>query len=208
MRGTIFLGGGRAKRLHGQAKPHLQIGDRSLLTHAIACLEQFTGNIPCVLVSPPDRRIPAKIIQTLEDPPYGGPVAGISAGLAALDRVTKPDNDPPPNYDFVAIFSADAPLAPLLLPALFNAARGHQGAIASWEGKKNYLVGIYQYSALVSCLPSNPHGMSARVAFADIDLATVDDLANFSADIDHHADIKRVQTLVAQHAITSRRHLN
>ncbi|WP_285364426.1 NTP transferase domain-containing protein [Microbacterium sp. LMC-P-041] len=78
---AIILAGGRASRLDGTAKPLLEVGGRTLLDRAIAAVD---GCDPIVVVGPPaPTRV--RVVWTRETPEFGGPVAGIAAGLALVD---------------------------------------------------------------------------------------------------------------------------
>ncbi|MCG7308570.1 molybdenum cofactor guanylyltransferase [Brachybacterium sp. ACRRE] len=77
----IVLGGGEGRRLGGVSKPDLVLGGRRLLD---LVLDAGSGCAPRVVVAPDSVEVPSGVLRTLEDPPAGGPVAGIAAGLALL----------------------------------------------------------------------------------------------------------------------------
>lgn len=82
---AVVLAGGTARRLDGVSKPDVELHGRRLLDHALGAT---AGASRVVVVAPDSVEVPAGVLRTLEDPPHGGPVAGIAAGLAALrDRV-------------------------------------------------------------------------------------------------------------------------
>ena len=92
----IVLGGGRSRRM-GTNKVLLEVDGRALLRTAV---EALAGARKIALVAPPEvcahafpQGLPSNVVQTLEDPPDGGPVAGIQAGLAALAAPTTADAD-------------------------------------------------------------------------------------------------------------------
>jgi molybdopterin-guanine dinucleotide biosynthesis protein A len=86
---AIILAGGRASRLGGAQKADVEIGGRALLDIA---LEAAAGAVRIVVVGPDELRRDgreagaASVRFVREDPPLGGPVAGLAAGLAALDQ--------------------------------------------------------------------------------------------------------------------------
>lgn len=78
---AIILAGGAARRLGGASKPDVEVAGRRLLDYA---LEATMAARRTVVVGPVGLAVPAHVLLTLEDPPLGGPVAGIAAGMAAL----------------------------------------------------------------------------------------------------------------------------
>jgi molybdopterin-guanine dinucleotide biosynthesis protein A len=84
----IVLAGGRGSRLGGAVKPAVEVAGRTLLSRV---LDARTLARRVVIVGPASARSAAGpeatgALWALEDPPFGGPVAGIAAGLAALAR--------------------------------------------------------------------------------------------------------------------------
>ncbi|MFY9263417.1 MAG: NTP transferase domain-containing protein [Actinomycetaceae bacterium] len=204
MVGIIFLGGGTARRFGGEAKQHLTIAGKTLLEHGFAFARYCFPNAVCVAVTPEDSRVPAGMLRTLEDPPLGGPVAGISAGLDALLEQAPHLLD---HETYVAVLSGDSPTSALLLPELLQAIHGHSGAVCARGEKTNYLTGIYRLSTLRAALPDNPHGAGAYRTFKHLDLALVNDDRGLSRDVDSPADVATVSDIVrrelAQHTAPS-----
>ncbi|MGW6129156.1 molybdenum cofactor guanylyltransferase [Cellulomonas sp. NPDC055163] len=85
---ALVLAGGRARRLGGVSKPDVLVAGRRLLAHVLdaAAAGPGGGARRTVVVAPGSVAVPGDVLRTLEDPPDGGPVAGIAAGLAALGR--------------------------------------------------------------------------------------------------------------------------
>ena len=77
----VVLAGGRGERLGGADKAALLVDGRTLLERV---LEVDLGGRVVVVGDTP---VPDGVHRTLEDPPGGGPVAGIAAGLDLLDDV-------------------------------------------------------------------------------------------------------------------------
>nr|WP_306238730.1 MULTISPECIES: NTP transferase domain-containing protein [unclassified Ornithinimicrobium] len=75
------MAGGGGTRLGGVDKSALEIGGRTLLDRV---LEAAAAARHVVVVG--SVAVPEHVLQTVEDPPDGGPVAGIAAGVAALAR--------------------------------------------------------------------------------------------------------------------------
>jgi molybdenum cofactor guanylyltransferase len=77
------LAGGQAKRLGGVDKPRLRIGGHSLaaiVTHSAIS----AGATKLVLVGPPMGEVPLEALFTREDPPGGGPIPALRAGIALV----------------------------------------------------------------------------------------------------------------------------
>jgi len=90
---AVLLAGGTASRLGGVDKPALRVDGVAMLDRVLAAVASAQRQI---LVGPMADSPPGTVV-TREDPPGGGPVAAIAAGLA---HVTAP---------LVAILAADLP---------------------------------------------------------------------------------------------------
>jgi molybdopterin-guanine dinucleotide biosynthesis protein A len=78
---ALVLAGGAAARLGGADKPGLTVGGRSLLDRVLdACAEARTA----VVVGPERATGRGGVVWTREQPPGGGPVAAVAAGLAQV----------------------------------------------------------------------------------------------------------------------------
>ena len=75
---AIVLAGGTGRRLGGVLKPQVTVRGRRLLDHVLDATAQARR---VVVVAPETVPVPDGVVRTLEDPPHGGPVAGIAAGL-------------------------------------------------------------------------------------------------------------------------------
>jgi molybdopterin-guanine dinucleotide biosynthesis protein A len=84
--GGIVLCGGRSSRM-GQPKAWLPFGDELMLPRVVRLLGQVVS--PIVVVAAPDQEVPPMPAEVaiVRDPEEGrGPLQGLGAGLAALDR--------------------------------------------------------------------------------------------------------------------------
>lgn len=140
---AIVVGGGGGQRLGGVSKPDLVLGGVRLIDRVCAALTGACG-AGCVAVVPPAVRVPDGVAQTLEDPPGGGPLAGIDAGLSALHFG---------EGGFVVVVSVDAPgvgeFVPLLLAEpLGEAADGRILRGGDPEPFDQYLMGVYRAASL------------------------------------------------------------
>ena len=158
---VIVLAGGTGRRLDGASKPDVVARGLRLLDHVLAGLEQLrTQGLPlghvCV-VAPAEVALPAGVLRALEDPPLGGPVAGIAAGLDVLGRSD-------PVAGLAGILTCDAPLSWRALPALHRAlaqAGPELDGVCARDGEHTqYLLGLYRRRALATAVA--PGGVPLR----------------------------------------------
>ncbi|MFH0243409.1 NTP transferase domain-containing protein [Streptomyces sp. HK10] len=142
---AVVIAGGAARRLGGTDKPALTVGGRTLLDRVLdACADAART----VVVGP--RRPTARPVDwTREDPPGGGPLAALDAGLRRTGSET------------VLVLSADLPfLTPATVRALLDGvdglhggdtgpgvSAGPDGAIVD-DGRAQPLLGAYRAESL------------------------------------------------------------
>ena len=158
---VIVLAGGTGRRLDGVSKPDVVARGLRLLDHVLAGLERLReqglalGRV-CV-VAPAEVALPGDVLRALEDPPRGGPVAGIAAGLELLGGSD-------PVAGLTGILTCDAPLSWRALPALHRALAEAgpelDGACARDGDHTQYLLGLYRRRALTAAV--TPDGMPLR----------------------------------------------
>ncbi|NUW41709.1 molybdenum cofactor guanylyltransferase [Nonomuraea rhodomycinica] len=129
---AVVLAGGEARRLGGADKPGLVVGGRTLLER-VAGAVSGAGR---VVVVGPARDLPG-VVFTQEDPPGGGPVPALRAGLREVTapRVVLLAADLPfltPPHISALLAAADAPDAPA--PAARRDADPHAAPRALPEG--------------------------------------------------------------------------
>lgn len=211
---AIVLAGGAGRRLGGAdagvVKPEVVVAGRALVDHVLAAV---AGARRRVLVGPQALARPG-VLLTSEDPPLGGPVAGIAAGVAALDaeptrtpadeRADRLDDAPADRADegdVVVVLACDVPRAGLAVPALVAAARrpGVDAArLVDDEGRPQNLVAAYRLGALrraVAALGAGPGGVrdsSVRRLVAPLTFADVPDPGGAAADADTWPAIHRL----------------
>lgn len=148
---SVVLAGGAARRLGGASKPDVELAGRRLLDHV---LDATRGAELTVVVGPDSLPVRPGVLRTLEDPPLGGPVAGIAAGLAALDDHARQDAP-----DIVLVIACDLPYSASAVPRLVRAAAAQlaragadsddAGAcLVDDTGQRQWLLGAYNRSAL------------------------------------------------------------
>ncbi|WP_405404237.1 NTP transferase domain-containing protein [Streptomyces sp. NBC_01104] len=190
---AIVLAGGAAKRLGGADKPGLRVGGRPLLDRVLgAC----AGAGTTVVVG--GRRPTARpVTWTREEPPGGGPLAALGAGV----RHTAAEH--------VLVLSADLPfLGADTVGSLLEAlGRGDvEGAVCTdQDGRDQPLVAVYcaeplrRELALIATEHGSLAGLPLRLLTHELELARVaaDPLASF--DCDTWEDIASARARIREH---------
>ena len=116
---AIVLAGGRARRMDGADKPLLRFGGRPLVRIAVEAALAHCRTV--TVVGPPLMSVPpARLVR--EDPPFGGPVAGLAAAMSA-DAA-----------EWTLVLAADLPYAADAVTALLGAPRRDDGICARDAG--------------------------------------------------------------------------
>lgn len=156
---AVVLAGGRSTRL-GRDKATVVVGGLPLLDRVLRAAGPVADRL---LVAGPERTLvpgtPAPV-WCREDPPGGGPVAGVAA---ALGQVRAPR---------VLVLAVDLPfLAPGALRVLLDA--GPAAVAIDAQGVDQGLLGVWPTAALRAALPADPAGRSWRRVTAGIPAARV-----------------------------------
>ena len=214
---AIILAGGRSSRLGGSPKAELVIGSRRLVDIAVDAAA--AANARRTVVVGPDHLVAAPLITTREQPPFGGPVAGIAAGLTALDRLdadagasdrgASDDSDDSDETDetaraaaarWVLVLTCDLPLAAEAASELVAAARSSVGAVHGIcldDGRTQWLPAVYRRDALARAITAlgDPNGASLRTLATHLTLTTIADPGGLTADVDTWQDVERARSL-------------
>ncbi|WP_345177375.1 NTP transferase domain-containing protein [Streptomyces lavendulae] len=191
---AIVLAGGAARRLGGADKPALPVGGRPLLDRVLTACADATAT---VVVG--TRRPTARPVRwALEDPPGGGPVAALDAGLRATTA------------ELVLVLSADLPfLDPDTVRTLLAAASrgpGDGALLRDPEGRDQPLVAAYRAEplrrevALLAAEHGHLRGLPLRALTAELRLTPVtatDPLASF--DCDTWEDLAAARARIREH---------
>ena len=187
---AIVVGGGGGERLGGVSKPDLVFGGARLIDRVCGALLEACG-AGCVAVVPPAVRVPNSVRRTLEDPPGGGPLAGIDAGLSALGA---------PVDAWVVVVSVDCPGIADVLAALLDEPLGDrcEGRILRGgvpEPFDQYLMGVYRAGALRRVIDEavarrgSVRGMGVRRVLRALAVERVDVSADVCRDVDTPEDV-------------------
>jgi molybdopterin-guanine dinucleotide biosynthesis protein A len=172
--GAIVLAGGAGRRLGGVDKAGVVLGGRTLLDRALAAV---AGAAHVVVVGP--ERAADGVVWTREDPPGGGPVAGLAAGLAAVADV-----------DFVAVLAVDQPgVTASTVDRLRAAVGAASGAVLVDDGHLQWLAGVWRTSVLRAAMPAEPAGVSLRSVLRPLVPAEVPARPGEADDVDTRADL-------------------
>ncbi|WP_327354784.1 DUF6457 domain-containing protein [Streptomyces sp. NBC_01304] len=197
---AVVLAGGSAKRLGGADKPGVRVGGRALLDRVLAACATATTTV--VVAEPRPTARPVRF--THEDPPGGGPLAALDAGLRATTA------------GIVVVLSADLPFlgeqtVRTLLAALDDAAldtEQAEGALLTDAGGRDQpLVAAYRSAALrrelalISTAHGGLTGLPLRLLTAELALTRVTEpdhsLAAF--DCDTWEDIAQARSRIREH---------
>jgi molybdopterin-guanine dinucleotide biosynthesis protein A len=175
---AVVLAGGEGRRLDGADKALLRVGGRTLLDRMLAAV---TGAATVAVVGPPrEVAAPMAITWCREEPPGGGPVPAVAAGLevgrAPVVVVLAVD------HPFVERATVDA------LTAAVGARDGAHGV--GEDGRAQPLVAAYRRSSLAEALARSARlsGLRLRDVLAPLDLAAVP-VGAAATDCDTWADL-------------------
>ncbi|MCF2537729.1 MULTISPECIES: NTP transferase domain-containing protein [Streptomyces] len=190
---AVVLAGGAARRLGGVDKPGLRVGGRALLDRVLgACAD---ARVTVVVADPRPTARPVRWAR--EDPPGGGPLAALDAGLRHTDA------------DTVVVLSADLPFlheaTVRTLLATLGAAPDAAGALLTdADGRDQPLVAAYRAPALRRELAAltREHGaltgLPLRRLTGALDLTRVPDpVASF--DCDTWDDLATARARIREH---------
>ena len=176
----VLLAGGTAARMDGIDKASIEIGGRTLLE---ICLDAFLDADEVVVVGPRTVRTTRPVTFTREDPPLGGPVAGLLTGVGMLLRPAQ----------LIGVLAVDMPrVSAHTFRRLRDTAAGHDGAFLLDATGRRQLCGVVSAGALQRVRPDleGQHGMSLHRLLADLDLAKVAAVGDEARDIDTWADLR------------------
>jgi molybdopterin-guanine dinucleotide biosynthesis protein A len=180
----VILTGGTAVRLGGADKASIEVAGQTLLEHAL----EATSAAAEVVVVGPEVPTGRPVTWTREDPPSGGPAAGLLAGVDAL--AVRPD--------LVCVLAVDMPrfsagTLARLVDVLHTTADADAACLVDDSDRKQWLAGIYRYDALVGARPANredEHGLSTRRMLMPLRIVGVPAVEGEARDVDTWADLR------------------
>jgi molybdopterin-guanine dinucleotide biosynthesis protein A len=175
----------------GAPKPARTVGGVPLLTRVLTAV---TAADPRIVVGPAPPHPPAGVLFTREEPPGGGPVAAVAAGLALV----------PATIQLTAILGADLPF--LTADAVDRLSRALSRDIAQdddgcvyidSDGRHQWLCGVWRTAALRERLRrlGDPSGRGMRHLTEGLRLATLTTVADPPPwfDCDTEDDLRRAE---------------
>lgn len=178
----------------------VEVGGKSLLDRVIEACVTAVRETGEVVVVGPSRATERTVRWVREDPPGGGPVAAIAAGLAALSDSRRRDSTVADRADpWLGVFAADLPfLATETVHSLWTAATeaepGGDGAVAvDAEGREQWLAGVYRRDALRSKIAEQGgegvRGLPVRRLVRDLRLLRIPQPGQAVLDCDTWEDV-------------------
>jgi len=176
----VVLAGGTAARMDGVDKGSVELHGRTLLELA---LDALVDADEVVVVAPESVPTERPVTFVCEDPPRGGPVAGLLTGVDALLR----------RPALVGVLAVDMPrVTPATWRRLREAAAGRDGAFLVDEDGRRQLAGVLDAARLDDVRPGleEQHGMALHRLLAPLDLALVPSVGDEAVDVDSWADLR------------------
>lgn len=178
---AVLLAGGAARRMGGRDKPGVVVGGRPMRERVLSAVATATQRI----VVGPSVPLPAGVLRTREEPPGGGPVAALAAGLALIDPATP----------VVAVLAADLPLltaqhidelrqrlaaTTAMTEEGDECVRADGACYVEDDGRRQWLCGVWRHAALRAAVRRTADarggdlaGVSMRALLADLTVVEV-----------------------------------
>jgi molybdopterin-guanine dinucleotide biosynthesis protein A len=174
---AVVLTGGGGRRLGGADKAVLEHAGRTLLEHALAAVRDAHE----VVVVGPEIPTSRPVVFTRESPPGGGPLAGVSAGVAALSGTP----------DLVVVLAVDMPHVTASTVARLLAAVGDgDGAWLVDGAGRRQLAGVVRPGLVPAA--GEAHGAPMRRLTEHEPATDVPARGREADDVDTWADVARL----------------
>lgn len=197
----MILAGGASRRWGGRDKTAEPLAGRPLLRHAVDAVLPDAAAL--VVVAPADhparagveeatRRAGRPLTWTREDPPGGGPLAGLAAGVAGLAVPV----------DAVLVIAGDLPFARTAWPRLLaglgpDAGRPDAVLGIDPQGRRQPLLAAYRTAVLRDRLARlDPANRPMRALLEGLAVVEVEVTAHEALDLDTPADARAAERVV------------
>jgi molybdopterin-guanine dinucleotide biosynthesis protein A len=159
---ALVLAGGASARFGGVDKALIRVDGITMLDRVLTA----TNSARSTVVVGPERPVHREVDWAAEDPPSGGPVAGIAAGLSKGES------------PLVVVVSCDLPwLTEADVATLVANIGDHDGfGLRDSGGREQHLAAVYRRTALTAAVAAigDPRNQSVRRLLAGLDLAWSD----------------------------------
>lgn len=177
---AIVLAGGRGSRLGGVDKAAQLLAGERLVDRTVAAA-RAAGATRVVVVGPESAGATADAV-VRERPEYGGPLAALAAGVAAVDET------------WLWVLACDLEHPELVCTALARAAPYAADGVllVDDDGRAQWLAGCYRRAAVASVcdeLGARVHGAPVRRALSGLELRRAAISNEIAADIDTADDL-------------------
>lgn len=170
--------------MDGIDKASIELGGVTLLERALAAT-MAAGEVVVVGHEVPTSR---PVTWTREDPPLGGPAAGL---LAGIDRFSRPP-------DLVCVLAVDMPKVEAGTVARLTWAVEADddvdgAALVDHEGRRQPLAAVYRYASLAKARPADrerEHGLAVRRLLGLLRIVDVPVVGDEGRDIDSWKDLR------------------
>jgi len=183
---AVVLAGGRSSRF-GSDKVRIRLGEHRMIDLVIAGIGE---GAPVIVVGPDPGSLPASVALVREQPPFGGPVAGLAA---ALPLVTTP---------LLAVLAADMPAAAAHLVDLVHGIQAHADGLVPVDpsGRQQVLSAVYRVGPLAAAMDrlTDPTGASMRALVEQLRIDSVAWPAAWTWDVDTPLDLQSRPGLTAR----------
>lgn len=179
---AILLAGGRARRVDGETKALFEVGGTTLLRAAVDAVRAHGAGRIVVAAPVLDETI--EVTWVREDPPFGGPVAGVVAALGAVDA------------DEVYVLACDLARAASAVDALPPAVPEGADGVCLDDGRRQWLIGRYRTAALreaASGLADGGRDASMRAFLGGLTVVPVGVDVAVTRDVDTWDDLSRAR---------------
>jgi molybdopterin-guanine dinucleotide biosynthesis protein A len=175
---AVILTGGTGSRLGGADKAGLELAGQSLLELALDAVSDAAE----IVVVGPEVATSVPVSFTMEDPPGGGPLAGVAAGVAALTC----------GHELVVLLAVDMPhVTSDTVERLLSAARDVDAAWLTGPDGRRQLAGVVRPSLVPD--PEAAWGAAMRGLMAAGTSRDVPAGGREAEDIDTWEDLTRQQ---------------
>jgi len=175
---AVILTGGRAARLGGTDKASLTLAGTTLLEHALAAVADAAETV----VVGPEMPTARPVSFVRESPPGGGPLAGVAAGVAALEE----------DHAWVVVLAVDMPHVDSGTVGRLLAAA--ERADASWltdASGRRQLAGVVRPSLVPP--PADAEGAPMRSLMGRGEVVDVVAVGAEADDVDTREDLARLR---------------